>query len=148
MKIRLNVRSEVYDALAAELAAHGIELSYDAQLMLSEVNEYPVCVSGKVGGESYHIAVSKAAWIESLGHDVIIHAECVAYKTADRLWQLEKSLDPKQFLRISNSVIVARGEIQKIRASLSSKFVLTLTDGAEVTVTRSYYQMFKAQLGI
>ena len=47
MKIRLNVRSEVYDALAAELAAHGIELSYDAQLMLSEVNQYPDYLSGK-----------------------------------------------------------------------------------------------------
>ena len=65
MKIRLNVRSEVYDALAAELAAHGIELSYDAQLMLSEVNQYPDYLSGKLGGESYHIAVSKVVWIET-----------------------------------------------------------------------------------
>ena len=148
MKIRLNVRSEVYDRLAAELTAHGIELSYDAELMLSEVNQYSDYLSGKLDGENYHISVSKVIWIESLGHDVIIHTAEDTYKTADRLWQLEKLLDPSAFLRISNSIIVARREIQKIRASLSSKFVLTLTDGAEVTVTRSYYQIFKSQLGI
>lgn len=148
MKLRLNVRSEVYDRIAAELTELGIELAYDAELMLSEVNRYADYLSGKREGEVYHIAASKVVWIESLGHDVIIHAEGEEYRTADRLWQLEKSLDPKEFLRISNSVIVARGAIQKIRASLSSKFVLTLTDGAEVTVTRSYYPIFKAQLGI
>ncbi|MBO4419873.1 MAG: LytTR family transcriptional regulator [Oscillospiraceae bacterium] len=70
------------------------------------------------------------------------------YQTADRLYQLCLLLDPKQFLRISNSVIIQRRHVKKIIPTMSMKFVLALADGSKVDVTRSYYNNFKSFFGI
>ena len=59
------------------------------------------------------------------------------------MWQLEKSLDPAQFIRVSNSAIIARSAVRHIRAALSSRFTLTMADGSRVDVTRSYSGIFR-----
>ena len=59
------------------------------------------------------------------------------------MYQLETLLDPQEFLRVSKSVIISKKHIKRIRPSLSQKFILTLTDGTLVDVTRSYYNDFK-----
>lgn len=65
-----------------------------------------------------------------------------------RLYVLEKALPPELFVRISNSVIINRNAIRKIRPALSQKFYLTLKNGAVVDVTRTYYVRFKEYYGI
>ena len=69
-------------------------------------------------------------------------------QTNDRLYQLQMMLDPKQFVRISNSVIVNKKQIKDIRPSFSQKFVLTMKNSDRVEVTRSYYAAFKRSIGI
>jgi DNA-binding LytR/AlgR family response regulator len=86
--------------------------------------------------------------VESYGHDIIVHTEQSRYKAGERLYQMERLLDPRQFLRISHSVIVARDKIKRITPALSSKFVLSMTNGMAVDVTRSYYAIFKDRLQI
>ena len=54
----------------------------------------------------------------------------------------------EKFLRVSNSVIVARAAIVRISPALSMKFTLTLSDKRRVDVTRSYYYTFKEYMGI
>ena len=65
------------------------------------------------------------------------------FYSSDRMYQIEALLDTKGFIRISKSVIISRGHVKKIRPTLSMKFVLTLTNGVQVDVTRSYYAEFK-----
>ena len=57
-------------------------------------------------------------------------------------------LDPDQFLRISNSVVIARNKVKSISPTLSMKFILTMQNGKKVDVTRSYYYIFKEYFGI
>ena len=57
-------------------------------------------------------------------------------------------LDSEQFMRISNSVIIARNSVRKIKPTLGAKFILTLKNGATVDVTRSYYYIFRDAYGI
>ena len=57
-------------------------------------------------------------------------------------------LDPKQFIRVSNSVIINRNMIREIRPTFSQKFILTMKDGSRADVTRSYYNSFKRAIGI
>ena len=70
------------------------------------------------------------------------------FLAGERMYQLEERLNPKEFLRVSKSVIIARGHVKKIRPTLSMKYILTMTNGTLVDVTRSYYSDFRRFFGI
>ncbi|WP_268872656.1 LytTR family DNA-binding domain-containing protein [Exiguobacterium chiriqhucha] len=89
------------------------------------------------------LPVTDIICIESFGHTVEIQTQESIYLATDRLYRLVGSLDPTSFLRISNSVVIATNQIKQIKPTLSSKFILTLTNGKRVDVTRSYYHIFK-----
>lgn len=143
MKIALDVRSERYQEIADQLRAHGIIVSDDAELYLSERNQYADFLRVRLDGEICHLPVTEIIAIESFGHEVQVRTAETLYRTADRLWQLEKSLDTAQFIRVSNSAIIARSAVRHIRAALSSRFTLTMADGSRIDVTRSYSGIFR-----
>ena len=70
------------------------------------------------------------------------------YHATDRLYKICSLLDPEQFIRISNSVVIAKDKVQRIAPSLFMKFILTMSDGTNVDVTRSYYYIFKEHFNI
>ena len=70
------------------------------------------------------------------------------FRINERLKNLAVILDPKVFIRISNSVIISVNHIENIRPAFTQKFVITMKNGAKVDVTRSYYYVFKEFIGI
>ncbi len=148
MKIRLMVSEEHFSQIASELIAKGFEIDDSAELILSEKNVYADRIIGKQGDEIFRLKTSEISHIESFAHDVIAHSGGVEYKISERLRRLEEILNPKEFVRISNSVIVSANHIKSIKPTLGQKFVLTMSDGCKVDVTRSYYYIFKEFFGI
>lgn len=148
LKIKLEVSEENYKLLEEKMIALGIEIDDEAEYVLMERNKYSDYISCRRGDESCHVSISEIIYIESMGHDIIVHTAKEDYRCSSRLWQLEKSLDPAYFIRISNSVIIARKKVKRIKAALSQKFVLSMEDGSNVDVTRSYYYIFKNEFGI
>ncbi len=147
MKIRISVSEEKYDLVKESLARHEIEIterSDEAEFVLTEFSRHPdFLVVRDDKKEKVRLSVSEVIYVEAFGKDVEIHAQQGTYYAQDRMYQLEELLDPQEFLRISKSVIISRKHVKKIRASLSMKYVLTLSDGALVDVTRSYYGDFR-----
>lgn len=148
MKIRLNVKTNQYDAIRKELEAHGIEIDDDAEYVISQRNSYVDYLFVRKEDANLHVAVEDITYIETLGHDVFVYTNDDSYKCAERLWQLEKSLNPEHFLRISNSAIIAINQVKKIKPALSQKFTLILSCGKTIDVTRTYYYAFKEIFGI
>lgn len=148
MKIKLMVSEARHAAIAQELLSCGIELDDDAELVLSEAHSFADCFVGKRDGEHCRVFVEDIVYIESLAHEILAHTCNGEYRMKERLWQWEKLLNPQEFLRISNSVIIAKKKVVRIKPALSQKFTLTLINGSQVDVTRSYYYMFKDQFGI
>ncbi|MBQ4271016.1 MAG: LytTR family transcriptional regulator [Clostridiales bacterium] len=105
-------------------------------------------IQGRKEDQTFYVDVKTLIFIESLGHDIILHTRDGAYRSSERLKSLESILDPGSFLRISNSVIVNLKEIKRIESSVFQRFVLHLTSGDRVDVTRSYYYIFKEKIGI
>ena len=149
MKIRIAVSAEREQAVTEALLRAGFELDDEAELVVLENDRFAshLPVRDEVGNR-LHLAVEDIVSIESFGHSVVVHGVDGSYQTADRLYQLCLLLDPKQFLRISNSVIIQRRHVKKILPTMSMKFVLVLADGSKVDVTRSYYNSFKSFFGI
>lgn len=148
VKIKLEVSKDIYDELKGKLENSGFLIDDDADFVLSQRNAYIDYLAVRKDDVSVHIPVDQIVYIESLGHDVFVYTGTEKYKSLERLWQLEKKLNPNCFLRISKSTIIATKQVKKIRPALSQKFLLTLSCGALVDVTRTYYYAFREYFGI
>ena len=144
MKIKLLLNDDKYAEISNQLLSLGIEIDDDAELVLMERNSFISHLSVKDNdGARINVSTSDIIFIESYSHDIAVHTVDGCYKSTERLYQLCSMLDPQMFLRISNSVIISKAHVKKIRPALSMKFVLTMSDGTLVDVTRSYYNIFK-----
>ena len=144
MKIRISVSEDKYDLVKEYLAGHGVDISEDGEYVITESAKYPAFLSVRNDKkERLRLSVDEVIYVEAFGKEIEIHAQQGPYYALDRMYQLEELLDPQEFLRISKSVIISKRNVKKIRASLSMKYVLTLSNGALVDVTRSYYGDFR-----
>ncbi|MDX8367663.1 LytTR family DNA-binding domain-containing protein [Cytobacillus sp. IB215665] len=150
MKIKLDISNERYDEIKSALEERGIEIDDSADLVLSETNSFLDVLTVREKGTKARIilSVEDIICIESFGHAVEVQTQEGLYQATDRLYRIVSLLDPTKFLRISNSVVIARNKVKRITPTLSSKFILTLTNGKSVDVTRSYYYIFKENFGI
>ena len=150
MEIKLAVSNERYEEIKNALLDRGITVSDSAELVLYEADRYTdnLIVKGQEDSARYVVPASEIIIIESFGHTVEVHTKSGTYRSCDRLYQLANLLDPDKFLRISNSVIIAKDKVKQITPSLSMKFSLTMVNGKRVDVTRSYYYIFKEAFGI
>ncbi len=148
MKIKLMVSRERYDEIASELEEKGVEIDNSSSLVLTEENGFADFLMGRRNDTLSPVPVSEIVFIETFGSDVVLHTMSEEYKISERLIRLEGLLNPSEFLRISNSVIVAVKRIKSIRPTFSSKYILTLEDKSTVDVTRSYFNRFKEFFGI
>lgn len=145
IKLRLNNRIE---EIKKELMKRDIEITEDADLILTE-DYYSI---GKVlcenKGEKYFIDLEDIIFIESIGKEILVHTMKSTYNINSRIYKLEASLPNDLFIRISNSIIIKKDSIKSIKPSFTSKFYLTLKNDALVDVTRTYYYKFKEFYGI
>ncbi|MBR2751963.1 MAG: LytTR family transcriptional regulator [Clostridiales bacterium] len=149
MKIRLNISEDKFDEVKDKLVKAGFEIDDNGEFVLTDAEGRNTWIEAKdTAGQKMRIAVEKIIYIESFGHDVEVHTTEGLFYAKDRLYQLDGMLDKDQFFRVSNSVIISRKHVTRIRPTLSMKFVLTMEDGTQVDVTRSYYYSFKKFFGI
>lgn len=150
LKIKLAVSNERYLDLKATLESYGIEIDDTADLILCENNSFVdnLIVRDKTTGEKIVLPVEDIVFIETYGHSVEVHSIKGIYQSSDRLYKIYSLLNPNNFLRISNSVIIAKNKVMKITPTLSMKFILTMTNGKKVDVTRNYYYIFKESFNI
>ena len=151
MKLKLAVSNERYEEIKAALSERGIEIDDNADLVLSENNKFidNLFVKDKITNERVVLPVAEIVFIETFGHTVEVHTwRSNTYQALDRLYKINNLLDPDQFLRVSNSVVIRRDQVKRIAPTLSMKFILTMANGRKVDVTRSYYYIFKEYFGI
>ncbi len=149
MKVRLSVGEEIYERTKEELLDHGIDIDDDSELELIERTGQTEYLNVKnEAGDRLRIRVDEIVFIESFGRNIDVHTDKEKYRAAERMYALEEALAGKGFIRVSNSCIVARNKIRRIRPSISMKYVLEMTDRSLVDVTRGYYYSFKERLGI
>ena len=136
------------DQMRKELEAKGIRDAQDSEYEIRRRGKGLRYLLGRREDQQFYVSVEDIIYIESMGHDILIHTRDDIYNTSERLKNLEVILDPDKFLRISNSVIVNIKQVKRIESSLMQKFILHLTNGSKVDVTRGYYYIFRDRLGI
>ncbi len=146
MKLKVMLSSD--DPIMEELRKLNIEIDDRSEYVLTRREMDLNYLPAKNGEQTFYISIDDIIFIESLGHDVMLHTKDGVYVTKERLKTLERMLDPDDFLRVSNSSIVSIKNIRRIEASILQKFILHMSNGDKVDVTRSYYYIFKDRFNI
>ena len=141
MKIKMMLAPD--DPLRIELEKLGVVDDPEAKYSLLKEDYEVGYVQGRIGEQQFFVDVKEIVFIESLGHNILIHTQNETYNSRENLKYFETVLDPQKFLRISNSCIICRKKIRRIESSLLQKFILHMSEGTKVEVTRSYYYRFK-----
>ena len=146
--MNINLLLDPDDPMRKNLESLGINHDPESQYTLVRRGAGVNYIAGKREDQQFFIDVNDICFIESMGHDIIIHASDGTYNSGDRLKALEQVLPADRFLRVSNSSIVNLKKIKRIESSLLQKFILHMTNGSKVDVTRSYYYIFRERIGI
>ncbi|MCR4767744.1 MAG: LytTR family transcriptional regulator [Saccharofermentans sp.] len=146
--VNIKMMLDPEDPVRKSLESMGINDDPDSKYLLIRRGGGMNYIAGKREDQQFFIDVNDICFIESQRHDIIIHASDGIYIAWDRLKALEQVLPAEHFLRVSNSSIVNLKKIKRIESTLIQKFILHMTNGSKVDVTRGYYYMFRERIGI
>lgn len=77
-------------------------------------------------------------WIEAAGDYLCVHALGETHVMRCTMKAMEKQLDKQQFVRVHRSTIINTHRVTKIRSHINGEYFLTMNDGKQVKVSRSY----------
>ena len=103
-------------------------------------------LSGMKDSRQYEIAVSDIYYFESVDGKTFLYTKDQVYETSYRIYELESMLRPKNFLRVSKSMLLSLMKIRSIQSALNGRFAAVLLSGEEVIISRSYVKGLKAAL--
>jgi len=89
----------------------------------------------KDGDRSVVVKASEIIWIEAEDYYVLVHTKQGRHLVRASLASLEQRLDPRRFVRVHRTAIVNVEEVRAVQDS--GRLVLTLSNGADVAVSRS-----------
>jgi two-component system LytT family response regulator len=98
------------------------------------IKRFPV----RNGNEFTFVQARDVDWIEGLGDYVGLHVASKTHLLRETLSSLEVRLDRSEFVRIHRSTIVQVERVARLEPSSNRDAVLTLRDGKELRVSRTY----------
>ena len=90
------------------------------------------------GARLRRVEATEVDWIEGQGNYAALHAGSRTHLIRKTLKNLEATLDAARFVRIHRGAIVAIDRIREISPLTNGDAILTLSDGRELRVSRSY----------
>lgn len=147
MKVRLLCRDENYDKYLEDLKNGNIEISNNADITLIENNYEINSILGKHNEEYELLYPENIIFIESYSNEIICHTVEGTFNIKEKLYEIEGLFSKYGFIRVNISYVVNKQYIKRIKPTYNSKFILTMSNGQKVDVTRTYYNKFKDFIG-
>jgi two-component system LytT family response regulator len=97
-------------------------------------------------GRILFLDAEEVEWIEAASNYVEIHAASQSYLVRHTMNELEKKLNPKQFLRIHRSYIVNSAKIRGVQPCNSGEYMVRLINGKELPSSRGYRERIDEML--
>src|SRR3954470_4093962 len=92
----------------------------------------------KSGGRTVFLQLEEIDYLEAAGNYVRLHIGGQEYLTRDTMSSFESKLSDSDFVRIHRSVIVNRKRIKELRPWFTGEYVVILSTGKELTLSRGY----------
>jgi two-component system LytT family response regulator len=92
----------------------------------------------KTNGRMFFVNVADIDWIEADGNYVRLHVGAASHMIRDTIVGVERSLPASRFARIHRSAIVNLDRVAEMRQWSSGDYIVILTTGARLKLSRSY----------
>ena len=115
---------------------NGADAEQEAPETNREAGEPRICIKCK--GRIVFLDLDEIHWIEAAGNYLQLHTGGETYVIRDTMAEFGNRLDPHRFVRIHRSIIVNTQYIRELKPWHTGEYVLTLTDGKELTLSRKY----------
>ncbi len=90
----------------------------------------------RTGERVVFVKASQIEFLEAAGNYVVLHAGKENHVVRETLTALEEKLDPKQFIRLSRSVLVNVDQIKELQPLFKGEHAVVLHNGKQLTMTR------------
>ena len=94
------------------------------------------------------VPVEHIKYIEAYDDYVKIHTSKKKHLKNTTMNFLEKSLNPKLFIRVHRSYIINTDQLTKIESYKKNSYIAILKEGSKIPISRSGYSRLKKKLGI
>ena len=125
---------------------HCYSVSDEVNEILAFVKSRQGQLTGTADERQYEIAVSDIFYIEAVDNKTFLYTKDKVYETKQKLYELEKILSQKHFLRVSKSTLLNLMKVSSIKPAINSRFIAVLFSGEQVVITRKYVPELKKAL--
>ena len=117
---------------------------------LSEIISFVKSRAGQISadkeGRSVEIPVIDIFYAESVDNRLFIYTADDSYELRLKLYELEKMMKGKHFLRVQKGMLVNLMKVKSIKPALSGRYSALLKNGEEIIISRKYVPDLKATL--
>jgi len=131
-------REQVMGLLANTQGAAALDEGSLRRDELQRKQHYAEILPIREDSETVRLAVASIDWIDAAGDYMCVHAQGRTYVLRETMKSLESILDPKMFQRVHRSTIVNIQRVRRLRPHTNGEYFLTLEDGQEIKLSRSY----------
>lgn len=105
-------------------------------------------LTGEREGQTYVLDADKVFYADTVDRHTFFYTRDAVYETPLRLYELEERFAPRGFLRTGKSCLVNFNCVCSLRPDFGGRFLLTLENGEQLSVSRQYVPAIKALLGL
>lgn len=146
MQVEIKLDPNCQEPRIVVVTAQVDEQIYDLVQQLSQ--QTPAILSGFRGEEAKILDQSELLRVYSSGGKVMAVMTDGEYIVKMRLYEVEKRLDKRNFVRISNSEIINLKKVKKFDLSFAGTICVSLSDGSTSYVSRRNVAKIKEVLGL
>lgn len=138
-KNALSQREQLMKLLAATQGSGTVDEQKLREYLHAEPEpQYPQILPIRDDAGTVRVDVNTIDWIDAAGDYMCVHADGRTYVLRETMKSLEAVLDPKIFQRVHRSTIVNVQRVRRLRPHTNGEYFLTLEDGQEIKLSRSY----------
>lgn len=148
MKFKIDCGPKNTPLLERALTEAGFQIGDDAPFVITESMPVTDYLTGIIDETYEPIPVKAILYIEAFGHDVQAHTAHKPYHLKEKLYQLERQLSGRGFIRINKSQLINIRHIKAIHPWFGQRYRIDMNNGTAVDVNRTYYRSFKDYFNI
>lgn len=145
MKIEIDI-NKAYPELSVRINAP--VMTQDVEKLISLMRMLNMQLAVKKDGETYLLDTDRILYIEAVERNTFVYTAEASYESDLKLYEIEQQLLAQNFIRVSKQSIVNMRRIKSLRADINRKIRVTLVNGEQLIVSRTYADEFKRSLGV